>query len=340
MAKIVLNKENYFHNLDIISKKVGSKDKIAVVLKDNAYGHGIIEIAKLANEYGIKNAVVRTYEEAKKIELFFEQILILSERTFHNYSHTFHMVINSLEDIARTPKNTNVQLKVDTGMHRNGILPDELEEAIYGLYKKNINLTGVLTHHKSADKLSCEFYWQNSVFNKVKTNVNKICEKLFLPIPKFHCANSSALFRFKNFDEDLARVGIAQYGYIESDYLFDIPDLKPVISLWANKISTRKIEKNQSLGYGGTFISEKNMEVSTYDIGYGDGFLRLKENQKYFTPKGYEILGKVSMDNISLNTTDEEICIFDDIRTLTKIHNTITYEILTSLKSHIKREIR
>jgi len=340
LAKIILNKSHYFHNLKIISEKAGSKDKVAVVLKDNAYGHGLVEIASMAKEFGIKNAVVRTVEEAEKIESYFTQILILADSPKETYSHTFHIVINSLDEIQRLPENTNVQLKVDSGMHRNGIISQELEEAINGLFKKKLNLTGILTHHRSADELSCEFFWQRSVFRQIKNKVIDVCEKLLIPVPNFHSANSSALFRFKNFDEDLVRVGIAQYGYLESDPIFDIPDLKPVMSLWADKISTRNIKKNQRVGYGGKFLANKDMEVSTYNVGYGDGFLRLDGSKKYITPKRYEILGRVSMDNISVNSTEDEICIFDDVRELAKIHNTITYEITTTLLPHIKKEIR
>jgi alanine racemase len=64
LAKILISKENLFHNLDLISKHAGSKEKVAIVLKDNAYGHGLLEIATLANEFGIRKAVVRTLEEA------------------------------------------------------------------------------------------------------------------------------------------------------------------------------------------------------------------------------------------------------------------------------------
>lgn len=340
MAKIVLNKSHYFHNLKIISSHAGSKDKVAVVLKDNAYGHGILEIASMAKEFGIKNAVVRTLEEAEKIETFFEQILILADTQKESYSHTFHIVINCLEDIQRLPENTNVHLKIDTGMHRNGITIETLEEAIHGISKKNLNLTGVMTHFRSADELSCELFWQRSVFKRVKNLIKSLCEKLFLPIPKFHSANSSALFRFKNFDEDLVRVGIAQYGYLETNIIFDNPNLKPVLSLWGNKISSRKIKKNEKVGYGGRFIAQNDMEVSTYDIGYGDGFLRLNGNHMFFTPKGYQVLGRVSMDSLSLDSTDEEVCIFDDVKKLANIHNTITYEITTTLNPHIPKEIK
>ena len=97
MAKILLNKENLFYNLSVISEKTKSKDKVAIVLKDNAYGHGIIEIATLASEFGIKKAVVRTLDEALKIEKLFDYILILAEKTFHTYSHSFHIALNSLD---------------------------------------------------------------------------------------------------------------------------------------------------------------------------------------------------------------------------------------------------
>ena len=80
MAHIELNKQNFFHNLDICAKQSNGKDKIAIVLKDNAYGHGLLEIASLSKEYGLINAVVQTIEEAEKIESYFETILILADK--------------------------------------------------------------------------------------------------------------------------------------------------------------------------------------------------------------------------------------------------------------------
>ncbi|QKF76979.1 alanine racemase [Arcobacter defluvii] len=339
MAKILLRKENLFYNLDIISKKAGSIEKVAVVLKDNAYGHGLIEIGKLASEYGIKKAVVRTIDDALKIEKFFDYIVILAEKSFHTYSHTFHIALNTCEDIERLPINSNVHIKIDTGMHRSGIKPSELEKAILGLSKRNIHITGVFTHHKGADELSTNFFWQKAVFSSIKENVKKICEQLSLPIPAFHSCNSAALFRTSDFDEDFARVGIATYGYIDNADVFKFPKLKPVMSLWANRISTRTLKKGQSVGYGGKFSATEDMIVSNYDVGYGDGFLRLNERKTYTTPKGYKVLGRVSMDNLSLNTDDEKVCIFDDVNALAKVHDTITYEITTTLNPNIEKEI-
>lgn len=339
MSRIIINKKNYLHNLDIISKHAGSKEKVAVVLKDNAYGHGIIEIATIAKEFGIKKAVVKNLKEALKIEDFFEDIIILSENNIHTYSHTFHIVINSLEQIFKLPKNTNVHLKVDTGMHRNGISKNQIKEAIDGLCAQNLNLTGIMTHHRSGDELNTEYFWQKRNFRLVKEEVKKICEQLLLPLPKFHSCNSAALLRTTNLDDDFARVGIACYGYIENPPAFNKIDLKPVLSLWAQKIATRVLKKNQSVGYGGTYKTKKDVKVSTYDVGYGDGFLRINENQSYKTPKGFKVLGRISMDNLSLDCDEEEVCIFDNAKTLAKIHNTISYEIVTTLSTELKREV-
>ncbi len=342
MAKIVLNKNNFFHNLDVISKQAGSKDKIAIVLKDNAYGHGLEQIAKLSHEFGIKKAVVKNLDEALKIEKLFDDILILSQKEFHTYSHTFHIALNSMENIAFLPKNTNVHIKIDTGMHRNGIQANELEECIYRLCERKINIKGIFTHHRNADEMGSDFFWQNDIFLSLKKETFSICEKLSLDIPNFHSCNSHALFRHSNFNEDFARVGIASYGYFTFDKNFknlDIPKLKPVLSLWAKKIATRKLKKNQSLGYGSGFKASKDMLVSTYDLGYGDGFFRLNENHNYKTPKGFKVLGRVSMDNLSLDTDEEEVCIFEDVQELAKIHQTIPYEILTNLKENIQKQI-
>ena len=339
MAKIVINKNNLFYNLELISNKATSKDKVAVVLKDNAYGHGLVEIAKLSSEFGIKKAVVRSLDDAKKIESFFPYILVLADCSFHNYSHTFHIAVNSLEDIQKVPQNANIHLKIDTGMHRNGIAIDDIEVAIIGLLKQKANITGVFTHHKGSDTLSTDFFWQNENFSKAKSKVKEVCEKLSLPTPLFHSCNSAGLFRKGNFDEDFARVGIATYGYLDNDGIFDFPILKPVMSLWATKLSTRTLKKGQSVGYGGKFTANEDMTVSTYDIGYGDGFLRLNENDRYITPKGFKVLGRVSMDNLSINSDEKEVCLFDDVQELAKIHKTITYEITCSLKEHIKKEI-
>jgi alanine racemase len=339
LSYITLNKNNFFHNLEVCSKQAGDKSKIAIVLKDNAYGHGLIEIASMAKEFGLTKAVVRDIEEAQKIEQFFEQILILADTSNKSLSHTFHITINTLKDIDQLVSGTNIHIKINTGMNRNGIEKNMLEVAINRALEKKLNICGIFTHHKNADEYNEDFKLQCDIFMTIKSQVRNICEKLNLSKIQVHSCNSAALFRTKNFDEDFARIGIAAYGYSENDERLFSPLLKPVLSLYTHKLSTRTLYTNETIGYGGKYQAQKDMIVSTYDIGYADGFRRIPDGMTYNIKQDLRILGRVSMDNISINSDEDEICLFDDVSSLAKLHKTITYEMLTSLKSYIKRKI-
>ena len=328
MAHITLNKENFFHNLNYLTKKLGSKDKLAVVLKDNAYGHGLQEMAKLSQEFGIKKAVVKSEDEAKKIEQNFETIIVLNP-TFKEKTK-FDLVINSLEKLNLVPINSTIHLKVDSGMHRNGIMIDELKKAFELIMIKKLNLAGVLTHFRSADELSSELFWQEKNWQNIKKLTLKLCKKYNLPKPLFHSANSATTLRKNSYHDDFARCGIAIYGYHEMPKSFGEFDLKPVLKLYADKISSRKLKKGARVGYGGVGVLSQDSTISTYDIGYADGFFRnLYPN----------LLGRVSMDSFSMLGNANTVCLIDDAKDIAKQNNTISYEILVKLSSDIKRII-
>ena len=122
MAFITLDRRAFHHNLNMIAKQLQSRDKIALVLKDNAYGHGLLPIAKMADKYGITRAVVRTLDEALLVRDRFEYILVLADVP-ETLIPQIHFTINAMEQIKLFPKGSRVELKVDTGMHRNGIPP-------------------------------------------------------------------------------------------------------------------------------------------------------------------------------------------------------------------------
>ena len=335
MAYITLNKNNFFNNLDIIAKRTKSKDKIAIVLKDNAYGHGLLEMASLSQAYGLKKAVVKSTDEAKLIEKFFDYILVLAEIPVEA-SKKIRYTINDINSIDKFAKDSLVELKVDTGMHRNGIAMSELKDAFKKIKEAGLILEAVFTHHRSADELTSEWFWQNQNFKKVKEESKYLALEFGFEKLRFHSSNSASLFRTNNFDEDMARVGLSAYGYIESSFIQ--ADLKPVLNLYANKISSRELSKGQCIGYGATFKVEENMIVSNYDFGYGSGFLRACSNN-YKTPNNSQLLGRVSMDNSSFLSDEDELLIFDDASVIAKSANTISYEVLTSLKEDLKREI-
>ena len=173
MAYITLNKNNFFNNLDIIANKTKDKDKIALVLKDNAYGHGLTLIAQMAKEYGITKAVVRSSDEARTIDEYFDYILVLADIPKVT-SEKVRFTINDLKSIDNFPKGTKVELKVDTLMHRNGISIDELEDAIKKIKEQGLILESVFTHQRSADELTSEWFVQNEIFKLVKQKIKEL----------------------------------------------------------------------------------------------------------------------------------------------------------------------
>jgi alanine racemase len=331
MAFIKINRENFFHNLQQFSLKCGSKDKIAIVLKDKAYGHGLELMAKLSYQFGLTQAVVRTYSQAKQIKQYFKQILILGDRAIIDEKCSF--ALNSLDDILLAQKGSTVELKVDTGMHRNGVSINELEKALELINRQQLNLIGVMTHNRSADELSSELFWQQKQFGSVKNRVKSLGFKNI----RFHSFNSATALRLDCRNEDLIRLGIGAYGYNQLPKVYNSLELRPVLSLWATRVASRVLKKGSRVGYGGIYITPKEMIVSTYDLGYGDGWMRSNSFRPFITAEGLAILGRVSMDYISLETDKYEVCIVDNAQYASKQIATIPYEVMTQLSMEIPR---
>ncbi len=333
MAFIKINKQNFFHNLNQFSLKTGSKKSVSIVLKDNAYGHGLELMAELSREFGLSQAVVRTHAEAQKIKQYFDTILILGDRAIVDEQSVF--VLNDLRDIEQAQLGSRVELKVDTGMHRNGILMAELDQALRRIKEKALILVGVMSHNRSADELSSELFWQDKNFEQVKRRVGE----LGVDEVRFHSFNSASALRLPCGDQDLIRLGIGAYGYSELPKIYEVLDLKPVMSLWAKRVSTRQLKKGQRIGYGGQFEAPRDMLVSTYDLGYGDGWMRSNGFDPFVTADGLEILGRVSMDYIVIESSKDEICIFDNALEAGRQMGTISYEIMTQLSYDLDRII-
>ncbi len=338
MSYIIINKSNFFHNLTLISKQIGSIEKLFVVLKDNAYGHGLKEMAKLSCEFGAKRCAVKTVKEALITKEYIPYTLVLSNIPKEKLQN-IGIAINHINSIQKIPTGSLVELKVDTGMHRNGIKPDEIDQTLKLIKEKKLILKGVFTHFRSADELTSEYFWQKEIFKDIKKRVKEVCKSINIPLPYFHSHNSAAIFRNNNFDEDFARSGISIYGYHYLNSPLQNPPLKPVLSLWAEKLSQRELKKDQRVGYGGVFEAKKDMTVSTYDTGYGDGLFRYNGLGELKVANGKPILGRISMDSFTLEGDDEKVCVFNDTTHFAKYFNTITYEIITNLSKDIRRVI-
>lgn len=343
MAYILLDFDAYRHNLEYLIEKVGDVSKLMAVLKDNAYGHGLKEMSPLAAAVGIKRAVVKNIYEAGIAAPFFEKVLILVEPNPNECVVHDKLIYSACElrALECMPSNTCIHLKIDTGMSRNGIQVEELECAFETINKRNLNLEGVFTHFYGADSPSSGLFVQKNRYELIKARSLELASQYSMPKPFFHSYNSAALLRHKGeFTEDFARVGIASYGYTGIDKNIGSYPLKPVLSLWAQRVSTRVIQQGDIVGYGGIFEAKKKMVISSYDLGYGDGLFRSNGTKTLCVQNGKPFLGSTSMDIFSIEGDEEEVCVFDDVNRMAESFGTINYEIVTKLSPSLKRIVK
>jgi alanine racemase len=323
LAYIELNSANLKNNINVI-KNISNKEILAVI-KDNAYGHGLLEIASLLKKFGIKKVCVRDNNEAKKIENFFEEILIFfpnSEKSSEKFSYS----VGSIEQLKKI-EHKNIHLKFDTGIHRNAFDINDFDEITKLILKNRLNIKGVFSHFCCSDDNEEYTNIQLNRFEIVRQKIESFCKENSLNIPKFHIENSDAIFKLKT-DYDYVRPGIALYGGVDYD------GLKPVMSLIGERLNEYTLQKNQGIGYNKTFRAEKETKTTLIDLGYSDGILYFRNELKL---KNTKAVGKISMDSMSVEGEYEKVVLFDDVREFVKNYDTISYDVLVKLKEDIKR---
>ena len=357
MPYLQINPHYFIDNLRVIKSIIGEDEghKIAIVLKDNAYGHGLVELAKISSEAGITSCFVKNIQEAIEVAKWFEHISILYPQSLESETllksciqrENIYFCVANIESLDLYPPKSKIELKINSGMNRNGIQINKLQEALKKSLENKLEIVGVFSHNGFGDNIGSEFYVQNDSNLHIKKEVLQFCKANSLKKPRFHFLSSSGALRAAKYNvslpielqDDLYRIGIALYGYLCQDSMLYEVQLKPIASLWAKKISTQLLKKGSRIGYGGISKVDEDMLVSTYDIGYGDGLFRVREGMELFTKEGLKIFPRASMDCISIQGDCEEVCIFDDVRPWAEAFGTIPYEILSHLHSYIPKKI-
>ena len=334
MSEITLDRKAYEHNINKIANKVGGAEKIYLIAKDNSYGHGARLVCEFAKTLGIKKGVVRTLNEAVEIAEFFDEVLILSHIPNGNEDERFIYAINDISNFKTLKKGLKIHIAVDTLMHRNGISTDELENAINLAKSGEFKLQGFYTHFRKADEFGSDFFTQRQNFSEFKKIAKEKCKEFGFENVIFHSCNSAAIERRAEFDDEFVRVGIAQFGYAQFD---ESLNLKPVLKLYADKISSRVLKKGERVGYGAKFEAPNDMKIATYDLGYADGIFRYNGEGELRVANGTKMLGKMSMDSFVCEDFGEKICVIDNAKEWAKFFNTIEYEILVKLHEKIQR---
>ena len=308
-------------NMQNMSAHIGADHRFIGVIKTDGYGHGSVPIARSLEEldfmYGF---AVATVEEAHVLRLagIKKPILILGYAFPYSYDMLAREELrpaifrdDSLMQLAeaarRVGKPVKVHIKVDTGMGRIGITPDEDGLAFVKklMTYEYIEIEGIFTHFATADETDkTATYEQLERFNSF---VSRLEEELGLKIPMKHCSNSAAILELPKTHMDAVRAGISLYGLQPSEEVdMSLVALRPALEWHSCIIYCKTIQKGQSVSYGGTFIAERETRVATIPVGYGDGYPRSLSGKGYVLIHGRRapILGRVCMDQFMVDVTD------------------------------------
>lgn len=353
-AKAYINLSALINNLRII-KKQSSESKIIAVVKANAYGHGVLNVAATIEDYVECFAVARL-EEALFLRKnnISKPILILGglfneEDLIQIANNDFQIVLHSFE-LLKKIENLNIVsplkcwLKLDTGMHRLGVLPEEVN-LFYDRIKKCRNIDkhlGLISHLCVADDCQYDAFTLNqiSIFNNFKDKYPELSTAL---------ANSAAIFSYPSSHTEWVRPGITLYGVSPyTDKRAEELGLKPVMTFKSKIIAIRKLSKGDKLGYGLAFESKTETYIGIIGVGYGDGYPRQAPNGTPILINGRLVpsVGHVCMDmmfvDLGIDSQDkigDEVTLWGKglpIEVISQKVGTIPYELLLRLTNRVE----
>lgn len=311
-------------NIESIKHSIDKAAKIIAVIKTDGYGHGAIQIARiLEEEEQVWGYAVATAEEAFSLRdaRIQKPILILGYTFPYSYGQIIEEEVRStvftyetakeLSDLAVTAgKDCRIHIKIDTGMTRIGIHPDDegmaLIRKISGL--PGLQIEGIFTHFATADEADrTKTYHQMTLF---KEYADRVDDELGIRIPMRHCSNSAGIAEIPEANMDAVRAGIILYGLWPSDEVKADGriQLRPMLSLKSRVVYVKMVPRGQEISYGGTYTTTRDTRVATICIGYGDGYPRSLSNCGHVLVKGQRapILGRVCMDQFMVDVTDIE----------------------------------
>lgn len=348
------------NNINVIRRKIGNSAKILVVIKANAYGHGLKEISRAALENGIEWLGVTSIAEALSLRKLHPRarIIILSAGM---YGHSGLIVKHDLTPILcsrqmaellneagkESNKKVKVHIKIDTGMGRLGIWHENALEFIkFVALLPYLQIEGICTHFASVSSSEIDMEFTKGQLQNF-INAAESAARAGIYIPLRHAANSGAVLVFDEAYLDLVRTGISIYGLLPSSEFSSNMPLRPVLSLKSRVAYIKDIVPGRSVSYGRTFTAAEKTRIATIPIGYSNGYCRSLSNKGQVLIRGKRapVIGIVTMDQImadighiqGVNAGDEVVLIGDQggeritATEVAKWAGTIAYEVLCKL---------
>lgn len=352
-------------NIENIRKAIGPDKKILIAVKADGYGHGAVEISKMAEKIGVDWLGVATVPEALELRLAGIRLPILKfsqvfpEEMGEAIQNDLAIAVCEPENVkalneaaVKAGKTVEVHVKIETGMGRIGVAPDKALELVE-LIKRcgSLKLGGAMTHLPVSDEANKTFTQRQ--IDKFKKIVKEIETKLSIKFPLVHCANSGGVLGHPESWLDMVRPGIMIYGFYPSDETPQTISLLPGLSFKTRVSFIKKVAKGCSVGYGRTWVAPEDSYIATFPAGYADGFNRLFSNSGRVLINGasYPVVGRVCMDQSMCNLGSEtSVKVGDEVVLIGWSGNqnisgyewaeklgTITYEVTCQINKRVRR---
>ncbi|MBU1292963.1 alanine racemase [Patescibacteria group bacterium] len=360
LITISISKDRLLHNLRTYRKEYPEL-AIAPMLKSNAYGHGLCVVGRLLDSEDISFFAVDSLYEARKLREggVRSPIVVMGyvrpEDIVRNKLRHVSFAITDLEQlrtVSRTAKKPTVlHIKFDTGMHRNGILEQDIEECIELLQANtSLQVDGVCSHLADADNIDAGFsIAQLGVWERCVSRMHSAYPSLEYT----HISATKGARFATGAPMNTVRIGMGLFGY-DTSPKSTLP-LLPVLSMQTLVTSLRTIQKGESVGYGATFVADSKRVVATIPVGYAEGLDRELSNrgQVSVTDTLCPLAGRVSMNMASVDVTDcknvargDRVTVIssnredpNSIQGMAKTIGTTPYVLFAHLPEHIMRVV-
>lgn len=360
LVNVYVSASAILHNLHTYQKKYPGI-ACSPVLKSNAYGHGLVPVARILDSEKLPFFVVDSLYEARILRNngITTPILIIGfvqpENILRNRLSKISFTITSLAQLHaladQVTKPVTIHIKVDTGMHRQGLLPEQIPECVTTIQKNRyLKLEGICSHFADAENSDTSFTEsQRKTWNEVVS----VFQNAFPRIPYIHIAGTAGARHPTTAHENMIRLGLGLYGINPSpstDLL-----LKPALEMKTIVGSVRCIKKGERVGYNGTYTAHRDTRIATIPIGYFEGVDRRLSNCGSFKIGDVfcPIVGRVSMN---ITTIDirllPEVKMGDIVTIISSVPDdensvsglatkaqTIPWEILVHIPQHLKRVV-
>lgn len=346
-------------------QKLHPDKQIWPVLKANAYGHGIKQVAKILQDKKCHYLVVDSYYEALQIwEVNPKQKVLLVGATLPgNFQHMklSRLAIavydkDSIKTLGSLNKKVKIHLKINTGFNRLGIKPDQLDDFLKLIKKhENLELEGVSSHLADADGENDRF----TISQKKKfTQVLSLLESKGVKLKFIHLAATAGSLKINDLNTNAIRLGIGLYGYnpvhSKNNDSQKLAELKPALRFTSRLINIIELKKGDKVGYGLSFTAPKDMTIGVVPVGYYDLFDRKLSNKGFIKFKNnfLPIVGRVSMNITMVDLLNTSAELWDEVEVVSAVHSdknsittmaditdTIPYESLVRINGSTRRII-